>query len=51
MFLTAKVQPADRSRLHELGAAGVIAKPFDPTQLSQQLRAVLESGSRRDQLI
>jgi CheY-like chemotaxis protein len=44
VFLTAKVQPADRKRLYELGAAGVIAKPFDPTQLSQQLRAVLESG-------
>jgi CheY-like chemotaxis protein len=41
VFLTAKVQPADRKRLHELGAAGVIAKPFDPTQLSQQLWAVL----------
>ena len=46
VFLTAKVQPADRKRLHELGAAGVIAKPFDPTQLSQQLWAVLESGPR-----
>jgi two-component system alkaline phosphatase synthesis response regulator PhoP len=44
VFLTAKVQPADRRRLRELGAAGVIAKPFDPTLLSQQLRAVLESG-------
>jgi CheY-like chemotaxis protein len=44
VFLTAKVQPADRKRLHELGAAGVIAKPFDPTQLSQQLWAVLQSG-------
>jgi CheY-like chemotaxis protein len=44
VFLTAKVQPADRKRLHELGAAGVIAKPFDPTLLSQQLWAVLQSG-------
>jgi CheY-like chemotaxis protein len=44
VFLTAKVQPADRKRLHELGAAGVIAKPFDPTLLSQQLWAVLHSG-------
>jgi CheY-like chemotaxis protein len=43
VFLTAKVQPADRQRLLELGAAGVIAKPFDPTQLSQQLWAVLQS--------
>ena len=44
VFLTAKVQPADRRRLHGLGAAGVIAKPFDPMLLSQQLRAILESG-------
>jgi two-component system OmpR family response regulator len=44
VFLTAKVQPADRQRLHALGAAGVIAKPFDPTLLSQQLRAILEPG-------
>jgi CheY-like chemotaxis protein len=44
VFLTAKVQPADRRRLHGLGAAGVIAKPFDPMSLSQQLRAILESG-------
>jgi two-component system OmpR family response regulator len=44
VFLTAKVQPADRRRLHALGAAGVIAKPFDPMQLSQQLRAILASG-------
>jgi two-component system OmpR family response regulator len=43
VFLTAKVQPDDRRRLHELGAAGVIAKPFDPMQLSQQLRAIVES--------
>lgn len=42
VFLTAKVQPADRRRLHALGAAGVIAKPFDPMSLSQELRAILE---------
>lgn len=45
VFLTAKVQPADRRRLHGLGAAGVIAKPFDPMLLSEQLRAILESAS------
>jgi two-component system OmpR family response regulator len=44
VFLTAKVQPADRSRLHALGAAGVIAKPFDPMLLSQQLWAILKSA-------
>ena len=44
VFLTAKVLPADRRRLHGLGAAGVIAKPFDPMLLSQQLRAILAAG-------
>jgi CheY-like chemotaxis protein len=44
VFLTAKVQPADRRRLEGLGAAGVIAKPFDPTLLSLQLREILDSG-------
>lgn len=47
VFLTAKVQPADRRRLHALGAAGVIAKPFDPMQLSQQLRAILASAGNQ----
>jgi CheY-like chemotaxis protein len=44
VFLTAKVQPADRRRLEGLGAAGVIAKPFDPMLLSQQLRTLLDSA-------
>jgi CheY-like chemotaxis protein len=43
VFLTAKVQPADRRRLEALGAAGVIAKPFDPVLLAQQLQAILDS--------
>jgi CheY-like chemotaxis protein len=42
VFLTAKLQPADRERLHELGAAGVIAKPFDPMSLSSELDRILE---------
>jgi CheY-like chemotaxis protein len=41
VFLTAKLQPADRERLHELGAVGVIAKPFDPMSLSSQLDGIL----------
>lgn len=42
VFLTAKLQPADRERLHEAGAAGVIAKPFDPMDLAAELDAILE---------
>jgi CheY-like chemotaxis protein len=41
VFLTAKVQADERSRLEQLGAAGVVAKPFDPLTLADQLRAVL----------
>jgi len=42
VFLTAKLQPADRKRLREAGAAGVIAKPFDPMGLAAELDAILE---------
>jgi CheY-like chemotaxis protein len=41
VFLTAKLQPSDRERLHELGAAGVIAKPFDPMSLPSELDRIL----------
>lgn len=37
VFLTAKAQAADRRRLYEAGAAGVITKPFDPTTLASQV--------------
>ncbi len=36
VFLTAKVQPAERRRLEEL-ASGVIAKPFDPVGLATEV--------------
>jgi CheY-like chemotaxis protein len=41
IFLTAKVQPADRRMLQATGAAGIIAKPFDPMQLPDQIARVL----------
>jgi CheY-like chemotaxis protein len=41
VFLTAKVQPADVERLRGLGAAGVLAKPFDPMRLPDELAEVL----------
>lgn len=37
IFLTACVRPGDEVRLRALGAAGVIAKPFDPTRLARQI--------------
>jgi len=42
IFLTAKLQPADRARLQALGAAGVIAKPFDPMALPMEIDRILE---------
>ena len=40
IFLTAKAQPAELERYLSLGAAGVIAKPFDPMTLADQIRAI-----------
>jgi CheY-like chemotaxis protein len=41
IFLTAKVQAAERRKLHELGAVAVIAKPFDPMTLPSQVAEAL----------
>jgi CheY-like chemotaxis protein len=41
VFLTAGVTPGDLLRLQWLGAAGVIAKPFDPSLLAKQLLDLL----------
>jgi len=41
IFLTAKVQPADRQKFMQLGVRGIISKPFDPLTLGQQIREML----------
>lgn len=41
IFMTAKVQDAERQELSELGARGVIAKPFDPALLAGQVADAL----------
>lgn len=41
LFLTAKTQSAERSRLAELGVAGILTKPFDPLKLAGELAAAL----------
>jgi len=41
IFLTAKVQAADRQRYMQLGVRGIIPKPFDPLTLGQQIKEVL----------
>ncbi len=38
VFMTAKVQAAEVSHYRSLGAIGVIAKPFDPMTLAEQVR-------------
>lgn len=43
IFLTAKVQNHEVEKLLELGASGVISKPFDPMQLSNQVRDILHA--------
>jgi two-component system OmpR family response regulator len=37
IFMTAKVQTAEVTYYKSLGALGVIAKPFDPMELAQQV--------------
>lgn len=39
-FMTAKVQSEEVDQLLALGAVGVIAKPFDPMTLADQVRAL-----------
>lgn len=41
-FMTAKVQPQEVEQYMSLGAKGVIAKPFDPMTLAQQVRDIWE---------
>jgi CheY-like chemotaxis protein len=41
VLLTAKVQAADHRRFAELGVAGVLAKPFDPMTLADDVARLL----------
>ena len=42
IFITARTQAHEVARLHELGARGVLAKPFDAMTLAQQVRAFID---------
>ncbi len=42
VFMTAKAQPQEIQHFQELGALGVITKPFDPMALPSQVRAIWE---------
>ena len=48
VFLTAKALPAEVARLKELGAADVIAKPFDPERLAEQLLEIWRRIQKSD---
>jgi CheY-like chemotaxis protein len=41
--MTAKAMPQEITRFRQLGAIGVIPKPFDPMRLSEQVFALWES--------
>lgn len=43
VFLTAKAMANDVRRLTDLGAKGVVLKPFDPMTLASEIRAILAS--------
>ncbi|MGL5059495.1 MAG: response regulator [Microcoleus sp.] len=41
ILLTAKVLPSDRAKFAEMGVAGVIAKPIEPTSLTEEVAEIL----------
>lgn len=41
VFLTGSIQAIERERFRELGAVGILAKPFDPMNLATQVRECL----------
>ncbi len=47
VFLTARVQAADVAELEALGAAAVLAKPFDPMTLPDKLREIWRRNAVR----
>jgi CheY-like chemotaxis protein len=52
VFVSARAAREDRARAQELGAVGYVTKPFDPIQLGEVVRTVLERIGRgeRDKL-
>ena len=42
ILLTAKVQTSDRARFAQLGVAGIIAKPFEPLKIADQIAELLK---------
>lgn len=44
IFMTARVQASERDQYLELGAIGVITKPFDPMSLAGQIRDLMSGA-------
>ncbi|MBN1208559.1 MAG: response regulator [Myxococcaceae bacterium] len=44
IFMTAKIQKQEVARYLELGAVGVIGKPFDPMTLPSEIKRLLPSS-------
>jgi CheY-like chemotaxis protein len=45
IFMTAKVQAAEVTYYKSIGAIGVVAKPFDPMLLAQQVRTLWQQAA------
>ena len=48
VFLTAKTDPHEVDRAMRAGAAGCVAKPFDPLKLAGQIAQILDGDGDRD---
>ena len=44
IFLTARAVKGEADRVKQLGAKGLLTKPFDPTELASQVRQILETN-------
>lgn len=44
IFMTAKAQKYELERYRELGATGIITKPFDPMKLPGEVRRIVEEA-------
>jgi CheY-like chemotaxis protein len=44
IFLTARAMSSEVDRLKQMGAKGILTKPFDPTALATQVKAILEAN-------
>ena len=49
IFLTARAQSTDAATIQQMGARGLLSKPFDPTTLALDLRAILRRPVARSQ--